>query len=150
MSDIINNKNIILLGVILDPHLTFKDHITNKSKIEIALCNLSLICKIRNFLRANQLKMLMHSFVCTHLDYCNAILVNSPDIFTKQFQLVQNFAAKNVLNKKNQDSATECLMKFHWLPLKFRCIYKLLEKSVQLPKEGRTNLSSNKIQCEAQ
>ena len=29
-SDIINNKNIKFLGVTLDPHLTFKDHITNK------------------------------------------------------------------------------------------------------------------------
>ena len=31
--DIINNKNIKLLGVIMDPHLTFKDDITNKSKL---------------------------------------------------------------------------------------------------------------------
>ena len=43
----INNKKIEFLGVILDPHLTFKDHITNKSKM--ALHNLSLICRIRYF-----------------------------------------------------------------------------------------------------
>ena len=30
-SDIINNKNIRFLGVTLDPHLTFKNHITTKS-----------------------------------------------------------------------------------------------------------------------
>ena len=60
-SDIINNKNIKFLGVILDPHLTFKDHITNISKI--ALDNLSLIQKIRNLLTADQLKMMMCSLV---------------------------------------------------------------------------------------
>ena len=37
-SDIFNNKNIKFLGVILDPHLTFKDHITNKSKNSLIQC----------------------------------------------------------------------------------------------------------------
>ena len=63
-SDIISNKNIKFLGVILDPHLTIKDYITNKSKI--ALYNLSLIHKIRNFLTTDQLKMLMCSLVLTN------------------------------------------------------------------------------------
>ena len=61
-SDIINNKNIKFLAVILALHLTFKGHISNKS--EIALYNLPLICKIRNFLTTDQLIMPM--FSCTH------------------------------------------------------------------------------------
>ena len=79
-SDIINNKNIKFLGVVLDPHIPFKDHMTNKSKI--VSYNLSLICKIGNFLPTDQLKMLMCCLVLNHLDYCNATLVNSPDIIT--------------------------------------------------------------------
>ena len=74
-SDIINNKNIKCLVVILDPYLTYKDHVTNKSKI--TLYNLSLMHMIRNFLTTDQLKMLMCSFVLTHLDYSNAIVVNT-------------------------------------------------------------------------
>ena len=31
-----------------------------------------------------------------------------------------------MLNKKIQDSATKCLKEFHWPPVKFRVIYKLL------------------------
>ena len=62
-SDIINNKNIKFLGVTLDPHLTFNDHIDNTS--QIALYSLSLIPKIRNFFTADQLKMVMCSFVFT-------------------------------------------------------------------------------------
>ena len=45
-SYIVNNKTIKFLRVILDAHITFKDCITNKSKI--ALYNLSLIHKIIN------------------------------------------------------------------------------------------------------
>ena len=80
-SDISNNKNIKFLEVILDPHLTLKDHITKKSNV--ALNNLLLICKIRNFHTIDQLKILMCSLVLIHLDYSNVILVNSPDAITK-------------------------------------------------------------------
>ena len=80
-SDIINNKNIKILGVILHPHLTFKDSITKKS--EIALYNISLMCKIRNFLTTDLAQMFLCSLVLTHLDYSKVILVNSPDAITK-------------------------------------------------------------------
>ena len=78
-SDIIHNKNIKFLGVILDPHLTFKNHMTSKYKK--ALYNLSLIYMIRN----RPAQIVMCSLVLTHLDYSNEILVNSPDEITKQF-----------------------------------------------------------------
>ena len=58
--------------------------------------------------------MLMCSLVLNHLDYSNAILVNSPDAITKQFQLVQCFVTHThthtqTLNTRKHDSATECL-----------------------------------------
>ena len=56
-SDTINNKNIKFLRVILDLHLTFNDHITNKSKI--ALYNLSLAHKVGVFLTADLLKCVL-------------------------------------------------------------------------------------------
>ena len=90
--DIISNKNIKFLRVILVQHLFFKDEITSKSKI--ALYNLSVIHKIRNFHTVDQLQILMCSLVLTHLDCSNAVLVNSPDLIIKWFQLVQNFATK--------------------------------------------------------
>ena len=114
-SDIISSKNINFLGVILDPHLTFSDHITNKSKI--GLYNQSLICKIRKFLTADQLKMLMCSLILTHLDNSNAILLILPDSISKQFQLPQNFMEKIMLNMRKQDSASEYLQELHWLPI---------------------------------
>ena len=97
-SYIINNKTIQFLEVMLDPLLTFKNHTTNRSKT--ALYNLSLIHKKRNFLTADQLKMLMWSLLLSHLDYSNATLVNSPDEISKQFQHVQNVAANIYLTRE--------------------------------------------------
>ena len=55
----------------------------------------------------------------------------------------KNFAAKFVLNKRKQDSATECLKELHWLSVKFRCIYKLLTIVCNsLKKEGLTYLQT--------
>ena len=89
------------------------------------LYNLSLICKVRNFLTADKLKMSMSSPILTYLDYSNAIHVNLPDAITKQLQLKHNFVAKLCSTRENS-SVTEYLKELHWLPVKFRCIYKLL------------------------
>ena len=127
-------QNIKFHGVLLDPHLTFKDHITNKSKIEH---------KMRNFLTADQLKMLMYSLELTHLDYSNAILVNSPDAITKQFQLVQTMQ-QNCTQHEKMDSATECFKELNWLPVKFTYIYKFLTIVYNaLWKEGPMYLQNN-------
>ena len=69
--------------------------------------SLLLIHKIGNFLTADQLKRLMCSLVLTHLDYFNAVLINSSDAITKQFQIVQNFVAKTLMKKRKQYSTTE-------------------------------------------
>ena len=87
--------------------------------------------------------MLMCSLVLTHLDYSNAILVNSPNATIKQFQFVQNFGANIVINKRKQDWVTECLKELHWIPVRSRCIYKLLTILYNsLRKEGPTHLQT--------
>ena len=70
--------------------------------------------------------MLMSSNVFSHLDYGNSILVNLPKSTTKSLLSIQNYAAKVVCKKQKYDSSTECLFKLHWLPIHYRCIYKLM------------------------
>ena len=41
-------------------------------------------------------------------------------------QMVQNLAAKVILGKSKMDSATECLLVLHWLPICSRIIQKIL------------------------
>ena len=44
----------------------------------------------------------------------------------RKLQLVQNWAAKLVLQKKKYSSSTNALMSLHWLPIEYRIQYKIL------------------------
>ena len=68
----------------------------------------------------------MNLNVLSCLDYGNSILVNLPKSTIKSLQSIQNYAAKVVCKKQKYDSSTECLYKLHWLPIHYRCIYKLM------------------------
>ena len=60
------------LGVILDPNADMEDHITKVCKT----CHFHLIniSKIRTYLDRESTKAIIHAFLTTNLDYCNAIL----------------------------------------------------------------------------
>ena len=68
----------------------------------------------------------MLGLVISHLDYCNSILVGLLDVSINQMQRVQNLAAKVILGKSEMDSASECLLVLHWLPLHNRINHKIL------------------------
>ena len=51
-----------------------------------------------------------------HLDYSNSLLMGLPKKSINLMQHVQNTAAKVMLNRHTEDSATECLKKLHQLP----------------------------------
>ena len=70
--------------------------------------------------------MLMYSNILSHLDYGNSLLVNLPKATLKPLQSMQNYAAKIICKKQKYDSSTEYLYKVHWLPIHYRCIYKLM------------------------
>ena len=70
--------------------------------------------------------MLLNSNVLSHLDYGNSILLNLPKATLKPLQSIQNYTAMIICKKQKYDSSTECLYKLHWLPIHYRCIYKLM------------------------
>ena len=70
--------------------------------------------------------MLMSSNVLSHLDYGNSILVNLPKSTTKSLQSIKIMLPGWCVKKQKYDSLTEYLFKLHWLPVHYRCIYKLL------------------------
>ena len=84
------------------------------------------INKIRKFLTDDETKMFMYSDVLMHLDYGNSILVNLPKTTLKLLQSMQNYSAKIICKMQKYDSSTECLYKLQWLPIHYRCIYKLM------------------------
>ena len=62
----------------------------------------------------------------SQLDYANAIFVNLPNSSIYPMQCIQNQAAKLIMNKHWHDSPTSTTRQLHWLPIRFRCEYKML------------------------
>ena len=69
---------------------------------------------------------IIHAFVTTNLDYCNAILHGLPKALLNRLQLVQNRAARIVTFTKKYEHITPILIDLHWLPVEYRITYKIL------------------------
>ncbi|KAI5607960.1 hypothetical protein C0J50_6957, partial [Silurus asotus] len=112
------------LGVILDSDLSFKNHINQVTKT--AFFHLRNISKLRNMLSISDAEKLVHAFMTSRLDYCNALLGGCPASLINKLQLVQNAAARVLTRARKYDHITPILSSLHWLPVKFRIDYKLL------------------------
>ena len=99
LDDKVERTNLIkYLGAWLDEHLQFKTHVIRKSKT--VYWNLYKLMHIRRFMDQKLFEILVYSMVLSHLDYANALLPGVSDYIINMFQLVQNWAAKLVLNRK--------------------------------------------------
>ena len=84
------------------------------------------IRQIRKFLTVQSTKTLIHAFVTSHLDYCNALLFGLPKYQLDRLQKVQNATARVIFQIAKFDHITPCLIKLHWLPVTFGVQFKLL------------------------
>ena len=70
--------------------------------------------------------MLLSTLVLSQIDYVNSILSVAPATTIKPYQKIQNSAARVAYKKSKRDNAHTCLHELHWLPIKYRCTFKLL------------------------
>ena len=59
------------------------------------------------------------------VDYCNSVFIGLLADQIARLHRVQNNAAQLVLKRRRRDHVTPLLKKLHWLPVKFRCHYKI-------------------------
>ena len=112
------------LGSWFDAHMRIKVYV---GKIcSKALRGLYSIRQIRKFLTVQSTKTLIHAFVSSHLDYCNALLFGLPKYQLDRLQKVQNAAARVTFQIAKFDHITPALIDLHWLPVTFRVQFKLL------------------------
>ena len=78
------------------------------------------IGQIRKYLSAESTKCLIHVFVTSHLDYCNALLYKLPQYQYDRLQKVLNAAARVTCLIPKFAHITPVLRELHWLPVKFR------------------------------
>ena len=112
------------LGSWLDIHMSMNMHV---SKIcSKAFRSLYHIKQIRKYLTDDATKILVHAFITSHLDYCNSLLYGIPKYQLNRLQKVLNAAARVVCLVPKFDHITPTLMRLHWLPVKYRVIFKIV------------------------
>jgi len=68
---------------------------------------------------------LVHAFVSSRLDYCNALLIGIPSKNIKQLQYIQNCGARILMGLRKYHHITPILKSLHWLPVQYRIEYKV-------------------------
>ncbi len=91
-----------------------------------AFFHLRNIAKLRNMLSVSDAEKLVHAFMTSRLDYCNALLGVCPASSINKLQIVQNAASRVLTRSRKYDHITQILQSLHWLPIKFRISYKIL------------------------
>ena len=69
---------------------------------------------------------LVHVFVTSRLDYCNALLSGCANYTLKGLQLIQNAAACILTRTRRFEHISPVLASLHWLAVKFQIDYKIL------------------------
>ena len=121
--EVISCKKCRNLGVIFDSKLDMKDHVA--SVCRSSFFQLRKISSIRKYLSDESCATLIHSFVTSRIDYCNALLANLPKCVLAKLQKVQNVAARVLTRTRRYDDISPVLIDIHWLPLPLRIRYKV-------------------------
>uniref|UniRef100_A0A8C4RJ50 Reverse transcriptase domain-containing protein n=1 Tax=Erpetoichthys calabaricus TaxID=27687 RepID=A0A8C4RJ50_ERPCA len=112
------------LGVIFDSSMSFKAHITKLSKT--CFFHLKNVRKLRRFLNKQDSEKLIHAFISSRIDYCNAVFTGCSNCSLYSLQLIQNAAARIITRTRKYEHITPVLKSLHWLPVKFRADFKIL------------------------
>ena len=86
---------------------------------------LKKIRQIRKYLSRTATEQLVHAFVTSNIDYCNAILYGAPKFVINKLQKLQNAAARIICGGSRYESAVPLLIELHWLPVTHRIKYKI-------------------------
>ena len=84
------------------------------------------IAEIRNCPSQDNAETLVHAFISSKLDFCNALLYGLPQLVIDMLQYVQNCAAWLVTRTRSLEHITPVLHRLHWLPVRKQITYKIL------------------------
>ena len=84
---------------------------------QTAYYELKRISSTRRYLTEDAAKQLVTSCVLSRLDYCNSLLMGTPNSVIQPMQKVQNTAAILILRVPRHQNCTPLLQQLHWLPI---------------------------------
>ena len=102
------SKTVRNLGSVFDESMNLKQHV--KDVCKSAFYHIQNISKIRDCLTHNDTETLVHAFISSKLDFCNALLYGLPQCLVDKLQGVQNSAARLVTRTHKYEHITPVLM----------------------------------------
>ncbi|KAI4898085.1 hypothetical protein NFI96_008277 [Prochilodus magdalenae] len=84
------------------------------------------IARLRPLLTSKDAETLVHAFIRSRLDYCNALFHGLPSKTLRPLQYIQNSAARVLVRTNKSAHITPILLQLHWLPVTKRICYKIL------------------------
>ena len=81
-----------------------------------------MCCSICRFLTEDATKTLVTSYILSRLDYCNCLLMGTPNSVIQPRHKIQNFAARLGLLAPRHHHSTHLLEKLNWLPISERIV----------------------------
>ena len=110
------------LGVFFDSNMKWTIHI-NKMSSNIYII-LKKIAHIRDLLTKDAAKTVVQTLVTSKLDYCNSVLLGTPQYNIEKLQRLQNMACRIVKRLKKYDHISEALKDLHWLLIHEHIVFK--------------------------
>ena len=101
-----------------------RHHITNVCKAGFFYLH-NIRC-FKKYLSRDSLLTLVHAFITSRLDYCNALLYGFPKEQIAKLQRVQNAAARLIMDIGKYSHITLALYELHRLPVPARIHFKIL------------------------
>lgn len=112
------------IGVTMDSHLSMTAHIS--SVCRSSYYHLRNIGYLKRYLDQESLECVVHAFITSKLDYCNALYTGLPSSQISRLQSIQNAAARILTGSRKYDHITPVLRSLHWLPVQQRIKFKSL------------------------
>ncbi len=110
--------------MLFDSNLSFDSHVSSICKT--AFFYVKNISKLRPMLSMSNAEMLIHAFMTSSLDYCNALFGGYSARLINKLQMVQNAAARVLTRTRKNDHISLVLSTLHWLPIKHCIDFKIL------------------------
>ena len=109
------------LGVHIDCHLNFNEHITKTARD--CIFKLTRVNRIKHLLDKKTLIYFLNAFVFSKLFYCSTVWRNTSKGNVRKLQLVQNYACRIVTGLRKYDHISEALKSLKWLNVKDKLLY---------------------------
>ena len=101
------------LGVYIDCHLNFNEHITKTASD--CMFKLTRVNRIKHLVDKKTLIYLINAFVFSKLFYCSTVWSSTSKKNVRKLQLVQNYACRIVAGLRKYDHISEALKSFNGL-----------------------------------